>query len=322
LSHPEIQVEHTQSQAIAQEKSLPFYELMTPIPSGDTIAAIPSLEYKKGPPDRYIEKISLLFFRISTKDKERAIYYGRRTEPNRWLSLGMHLGGFAENSQEANFLSSAIEFSTTGHSLELPFFVAPLVKIAMLQVADPYLTGVKKVLVQDQAGTPAFLFIHEDSDNSQKRASAYFFRRDSQFRVDYLADRNFSILKPEDIFAKSFLVAKRQDTLEFVGRNLSEVHFAASGVESIGLKETSWPLALLAATLSVDPSSIDAYFHFAGLSALLFKSKELQTNDTEVLDALRNNVLAAGFYAQDVLPQSFKASEIARLARTLTRNIE
>ncbi len=322
LSHPEIPVVKVQSLAMGTEKSLPFFEVMSPLPKLDNLWILPSLEYKKGPPDRYIEKISLIFSKQGMKAKEKAIYFGRRTESNWWLSLGMHLAELPEQSQEANFIGTAIDFSTRGAFPDFSFFKGPLLKIAMLQVANEYLANSEKVLIQDQAGIPAFLFINKSSDTQQKRARAFFFRRNSQFRIDYVADKEFEILNPEEFFAKSFLVASRQDALAYVSRNLSEVQFAASEVKTISLSDTSWPLSLLAASLSIDPSSIDAYFHFAGLSGLLFKSKDLQTTDTEVVDILRNNVLSTGFYAQDVAPQSFKAAEIARLARTLTRNLE
>jgi hypothetical protein len=72
----------------------------------------------------------------------------------------------------------------------------------------------------------------------------------------------------------------------------------------------------------VDPSSLDAYFHFAGISALLYRSKALDSSASEILDLLRNNVLASEFYAKDVNPQARKTLEISRLARLLTRNFE
>ena len=323
-SQPNFAVEHKPSRPLNGEKSLPFYEVMSPLPTGDAVSFLPKIEYKKGPPDRYIERVSLLFMKPGKRDKERIVYYGRRT-PNDWvLNFGLKLLKLDKDANEAQFLANAIEYTLQGtyaYPSTSPT-VEPLVKLVMLEVALPFLNGATRVEIMDQAGTPAFLIFYATAENEQKRAVAYFFRRDSQFKIEYLADHEFQILSPEELFEKSFLVAKRQDALAFVAQNLSEVHFGAGEVQSLAMQDIAWPLALLAATLSIDPSSLDAYFHFAGLNALLFKSKALDVNDAEVLDTLRSNVLSVGFYAQDVFPQSAKAAEIARLARTLTRNME
>ena len=60
-------------------KTLPFFELMSPLPELAGAEALPKLEYKKGPPERFLERISVLFEKDQRSPKERIIYYGRRT---------------------------------------------------------------------------------------------------------------------------------------------------------------------------------------------------------------------------------------------------
>jgi hypothetical protein len=90
----------------------------------------------------------------------------------------------------------------------------------------------------------------------------------------------------------------------------------------MSLVKAEWPLALLAALLSLEPSSLDGYFHFAGLSALLYKSPASDRAGQEILDVLRNNVLASEFYAKDINPEADKTKEISRLARSLIKSFQ
>ena len=182
--------------------------------------------------------------------------------------------------------------------------------------------GVERVSIMDQAGTPAFLFEATRHEDGRARASALFARRNSFYRVEYLGDRGFSLLDPEQLFRQSFLTERRADALAYVAGQLSEIQLDSSQKNQLKLTNVSWPFLLLAAHLSVDPASIESYFHFAGLNTLLFRSLAGKSNDLEISDTLRNNVLSSDLYARDIAPNSPRAAEIARLARLLTRNFD
>lgn len=313
---PRVELRETTSLEIGRERTLPFYELMSPLPALDANQVVPRLEYKKGPPDRFIEKISLLVQSEADAPKERIVYFGRRTRTD------LATGGIPDGpGREALFLLAALKLSQTG---ELPEFARGrwdfLWKPLYLREAAQLLTGVRTATIMDQAGTPAFLFEYETEKGA--KSSAFFTRRNSFYRVDYTADKSFRALDPLTLFRKSFLIERRADALDYLARNLSEVRLEQKGLRSLGLREVAWPILLLAANVSVDPSSIDAYFHFAGISALLYRSSGVDSADLEILDVLRNNVLASEFYAKDVKPEARQTAEISRLVRLLTRNFE
>lgn len=318
---PKVEISETSTMAISQEKTLPFYELMSPLPSLESVQIVPKLEYKKGPPDRYIEKISLLLQKSPQSSKERIVYYGRRTRTD--LGMALHFFPVEGNNREALFTLAAIHYSQTG---DLPEFAKDanlfLLRPFLLEEAKKQLRGVERVTIMDQAGTPAFFFEYAPGNDGRARASALFTRRNSSYRMDYIGDRGFSVLDPITLFRKSFLIEKRSDAMEYLAKNLSEVHIEQNKVSSTSLNEIAWPILLLAANVSVDPSSVDSFFHFAGISALLYRSPSLDKADLETLDALRNNVLASEFYAKDVNPSARQTLEIGRLARFLTRNFE
>lgn len=311
LSMPQVKIEAIAPASLDGGKSLPFYELMSPLPETQGTIYLPRLEYKKGPPDRYIESIALIFSSSPLAPKERILYYGRKT---RMPSL---TSWFAGERGENLFLKAAFHYSQTG---EIPSFwqhsslLLPLEKLVFLWEALQWLSGVENIAVMDQVGSPSFLFTYVGG----QRAKVVFFRRSSVYQVEYLADKSFRILDPRKLFSRSFLVEKRADALEFVAKNLANVHFGDQSAKNLKLAQAAWPLALLATDLSLDPKSITAYFHFAGLSALLYKSSSTDLLDTESTDILRNNVLTASLYATDVDPSSSKTAEIAQLSRTLT----
>lgn len=314
---PQVEIRQTTSLEVSDERTLPFYELMSPLPALDRNQVVPRLEYKKGPPDRFIERITLLVQAKPNAPKERILYYGRRTRSD--LHLPLRFFPQEGPGREALFLLAALELSQTG---KLPAYAETplsfLWKPFYLKEARHLLRGIRSVTVMDQAGTPAFLFEHANG----LKWSALFARRSSFYRIEFTADKAFASVDPLTIFRKSFLVEKRSDALEFLARNLSEIRLQQKSLKTLNLKEIAWPILLLAANVSVDPSSVDAYFHFAGISALLYRSTGVETSDLEVLDVLRNNVLASEFYAKDVKPEARQTAEISRLVRLLTRNFE
>jgi hypothetical protein len=110
--------------------------------------------------------------------------------------------------------------------------------------------------------------------------------------------------------------------MEYIAKNLSEVRLDEHS-RNLRLRDLGWTILLLAAHVSVDPSSIDTYFHFAGINALLYRSEAAAgAQDLEITDALRSNVLSADLYAHDVAPNAPRSAEIARFARLLTRNFD
>jgi hypothetical protein len=312
-TQPRVEMRAVSALAVEGEKTLPFYELMSPLPSLKTNRLLPRLEYKKGPPERYIEKISVLVEPNSGSAKERIVYYGRRTRKD-FPGIGL-----LPEASEARYLETALRLSQnepTGLSGWRLFLLRPF----LLREADRWLEGVERISLLDQAGTPAFLFEGKTGSGSREKATALFIRRNSFYRVDYLADNGFHALYPEKLFRKSFLTERRADAMEFLARNLSEVRLGRE--QEAEPSSIAWPILLLAANVSVDPASLPAYFHFAGISALLYRSPSMDKSDTETLDLLRNNVLASEFYARDVGPTSPQTAEIGRLARLLTRSFE
>lgn len=315
---PRVQLQSVSALTAQNERALPFFELMSPLPVSEKLEAVPKLEYKKGPPDRYIERISVLFSSDSTEPKERITYYGRHSRTD---LTGISLFP-EENGREAHYLETALRLSQGEAPAQLPAWKLFVLKPFLLREATHWLEGAETAYIMDQAGTPAFLFMGAPSESEHAHATALFVRRNSFYRVDYLADRQFALLDPLSLFRKSFLTEKRADALDYLARNLSEVHMASQESQQLTAQETAWPILLLAANVSVDPSSLEAYFHFAGISALLYRSEAMDSSDLETFDALRNNVLASGFYAKDVNPDSDKTAAIARLARLLTRNFD
>jgi hypothetical protein len=312
---PKVEIREVSSLAVNGEKTLPFYELMSPLPSLGTQTMIPRLEYKKGPPDRFIERITVIVQSGKRAPKERVTYHGRRSRTD---FSGISL--FADGPErEARYLQTALRLSqgaaTEFSALEL-FFLRPF----LLREASRWLQGVESVAIMEQAGTPAFFFAGRPEGDGRVKSTALFVRRNSLYRVDYSGEQGFAALDPLDLFRKSFLTEKRADALEYLARNLSAVRMEQTKVSE--MRSIAWPILLLAANVSVDPSSLDAYFHFAGISALLYRSPSMDSSDRETLDVLRNNVLASEFYAKDVNPEARKTAEISRLARLLTRNFE
>jgi hypothetical protein len=312
-SMPSVKIEMVSSLPVSGEKTLPFYELMSPLPALSQNQLLPRLEYKKGPPDRFIEKISVHV--QSKKNKERITYFGRRSRED-FVGLKMLP---PSDIREAKYVEYAIRLSQ-GESIPLESWKIFLLKPFFLREASAWLQNVETVAVMDQSGSPAFLFEGRAIENGRIKSTALFIRRNSFYRVDYLANESFVSLNPRKLFQKSFLTERRGDAMEYLAKNLSEVRLDSSGLQDY--RSIAWPILLLAANVSVDPSSLEAYFHFAGISALLYRSSTMDKSDTETLDILRNNVLSSEFYARDVNPKATKTLEIGRLARMLTRNFE
>lgn len=312
-SQPKVEITRVESLAVNGEKNLPFYELMSPLPLADAGQVVPKLEYKKGPPNRFIERISLLL-QGTPGNRERVVYYGRKTRED---LKGVGILPESAN-REAEYMEMAV-LASQGEPTGLPWWKEFALKPLLINEAKKWMSNVNRVAIMEQSGVPAFLFEGKGQSGGAK-ATALFVRRNSFYRIEYFADSSFHALSPEDHFRKSFLIERRADALEYLAKNLTEVKLQET--QALEFKNIAWPILLLAANVSVDPSSMDAYFHFAGISALLYRSLSIGAGDTETLDILRNNVLASEFYARDVSPTSTQTAEIERLARLLTRNFE
>lgn len=313
-NQPQLSIKIVSSLPISSEKTLPFYELMSPLPSLTESQILPRLEYKKGPPERFIEKI-VLEVKHENLPSERIIYFGRRTLDS---FSALSLLGLQEG-QEGKALEMALRFSQ-GESLDLPLWKSLLLKPILLEHAKQWTHGIETVSIMDQSGSPAFLLSGKSKATGKETATALFFRRNSAYRVQYVGEKGFQILDPANMFRKTFLTEKREDALGFLAQNLSQVKLEQKSVQ---WGKIEWPILLLAANVSLDPSSVEAYFHFAGISALLYRSLMGATEGTmDTLDLLRNNVLASEFYAKDVKADDRKTLEISRLSRILTRNLE
>jgi hypothetical protein len=291
------------------EQSLPFFELMSPLPLNADYWLVPKLEYRKGPPERFLERIQFLFVpKTNGVAKERVAYYGRRTKDETKFGLELPL-----------YYQEVLQFALANKTdvlAALPWHQRLFAKLAFVSDAKQLLDDVANVTILDQSGTPAFLFEYK---SAPARAKILFFRRSSLYQVELRSDTAFSLIKPIDFFRKSFLSQNRSDALSYVNQGLATLRFDAKDAADLSPDGLAWPLALLSANLSLDPASIDAYFHFAGLNALLFKSKQIDNADLETIDTLRNNVLAAALFAKDVSPDSPKTAEINLLSRNLVR---
>jgi hypothetical protein len=312
---PNVEIRSTTALAVNGEKTLPFYELMSPLPPLTSHQMIPRLDYKKGPPVRFIERITVMVQSSKKGPKERIVYHGRRTRRD-FPGISFFPNGEA---REARYIEAALRISQ-GEASTLGRFEDFLLRPFLLREAGRWLKGVETVTVMEQAGTPAFFFESGIRPEGRIKSSALFVRRNSLYKVDYTGDQGFIALDPRDLFRKSFLTERRADALDYLAKNLSEVRMEQTKVSEV--RSIVWPILLLAANVSVDPSSLEAYFHFAGISALLYRSVSMDSSDREILDVLRNNVLASEFYARDVNPSARKTAEISRLARLLTRNFE
>jgi hypothetical protein len=310
-SMPKVEIREVTPLQMRHGRTLPFFELMSPLPPLAGNRVLPKLEYKKGPPERYIERISLLLQPESEGAKERIVFYGRRTRGDL-----TGVGALSGTAREARYMEDALRLSQGEAVADFQGLAGFLYRPFLLREASRWLSGVESVSIMDQAGTPAFLFEAARGAEGRARAVALFIRHSGFYRVEYSGDRGFRQLDPAVLFRKSFLTERRSDALEYLARNLSEVHLEKESEAKAG--DFAWPILLLAANVSVDPSSLDAFFHFAGISALLYRAS--QSADLEITDTLRNNVLASDLYAHDVAPDTPKAAEIARLARLLTRN--
>lgn len=313
---PKVEIREVQPLASQNDKTLPFFELMSPLPDLAEAEALPKLDYKKGPPDRFLERISVIVEKNAQSPKERIIYYGRHSRDD-LTGLGLLP---EEPSREAKYLELALRVSQGAEAPSLAGFSGFLYKPFFLREAARQLNGFDTVTIMDQAGTPAFLFTGSPLENGRTRAEALFVRRNAFYRVDYLGDRGYALLDPERLFRKTFLTERRSDALEYLAHNLSEVKLEPAQKSDLRLSAFAWPILLLAANVSVDPSSIDSFFHFAGINALLYRSNSQE--DLEVSDALRNNVLSSDLYARDIAPEAAKTAEISRFARLLTRNFD
>jgi hypothetical protein len=313
-TQPSVRIERVSALSVSGEKTLPFYELMSPLPPLDGYQLLPKLEYKKGPPNRFIERLSLLVRSGSGGARERVVYYGRRTRED---LAGLKL--FEGEAPEARYVEAAI-LSSQGQDTGLPAWKNFLLRPLLLREAGRYLHNVGEVQIMEQAGIPAFLFLGTRGASGDVKSTALFVRRNSFYRVEYLSDQGYFALAPSEHFRRSFLVEKRADAMDFLAKNLAGVRLEQAKVSDE--RQIEWPMLLLAAKVSVDPASLETYFHFAGISALLYRSAAMDQADSETLDILRNNVLSAEFYARDVSPDAPKTAEIGRLARMLTRNLE
>jgi hypothetical protein len=315
-SMPRVEIRALTPLPAANGRSLPFFELMSPLPEAATV--LPKLEYKKGPPERFLERIAVVLEKDSQAPKERILYYGRHSR------TGLH--GLSllpdDSAREARYIETALRASQGENPPALRGLAGFLYRPFFLREAASLLEGVTSVAIMDQAGTPAFLFEAAPGEGGRARATALFARRNAFYRVDYLGDRGFALLEPERLFRQSFLTERRADALSFVAQNLAEVKLDPSSRRDLKLRDVAWPLLLLAAHVSVDPASIDAYFHFAGLNALLYRSSANDPKDLEISDTMRNNVLSSDLYARDIAPEAAKTAEISRFARLLTRNFE
>ncbi len=299
--------------------SLPFFELMAPLPLQPGLRYIPQLEYRKGPPKRFLSKISFLLIPENEESpKERIIYFGRRTQDNSTLDQARWLSGQPKLSH-AQFTADAIRYAankTIPPGVE--WYCRPLLKLVYLNFLRTVVGRESmQIYITNQSNTPAFLFYPKFREQLGEQANAWFFRRNTLYEYRLQSKREFTAIDPVDIFMHSFLVAKRGDAMSFIASELSNINLHKDTLQKLSLEDLQWPLLLLGAKLSVDPASIHAFFHFAGLNALLYNSFRVESDDLDLIDSFRNNVLVADRYGKDIAPKSRQSSEMSRLSRRL-----
>ena len=306
------------TQELNHYRALPFFGVMSPLPTGDQIAFIPSLTYRKGPPKRFLSKISFYVLKAETKGKERIEYFGRRSLNDTLVTLARKYTKTKDWSY-ASFIAASLEYAESNkwpRGWSSPF--DPIARILFLEQSRRVLKEKpQNVLILQQAGEPAFLLESKSTATRPESARIWFFRRNSRHEILMTAEGGFQTLNPREIFLQSFLVDTRKDGLAFLGKELSQINIGSEEYNQLSLHDMQWPLLLLGAKLSLDPSSIHAFFHFAGLNALLFRAHTKQVTNLDLVDSLRNNVLVSERYGKDVAPDSRQTAEISRLARTL-----
>lgn len=295
---------------VSQETHLPFFSLMLPIPSLDKTSYIPKLEYQKGPPKRFLSKISYLVKRGEAEEK--IVFYGQRTQKN----LLFWNKKIIKNPYP-KFLKNALHYAHDASRMPpMGYFKRPFARLLFLLQAKKIIKKNDDVYIMNQAGVPAFLFLSQPSPKGVE-AKMWFFRKNTLHEVKMYSRVPFSILQPKKIFQKSFLIQKRKHALNFLSRHLTKVKInKIAHQNSLRLKELQWPLLLLGANLSIEPSSIHTFFHFAGLNALLF-NRYRHTDKLRFIDNFRNNVLVADRYGKDIAPQSLQSAKMSHMARAL-----
>lgn len=317
MNMPPFQLRYVEALPIeSTENVAPFFEVMSPVLTSAEYYMVPRLVYKKGPPDRYINKFSLSYIN-KTKPSNRAdiIYFGRRSHSSYYLSLAdFFANGIGQDY--GTLLKASLEYAYNEMwpiNLKTSFWQKPFTRIFLLLHAREALLeySFRHVYLMNHSGSSSFLL-----DHGKNKYTIWFFKDNKKHQIKFASSKNFQLTNAKEFFQKSFLVNHRTEAISYVSDKLAEIKLQKQ--QQYQMKDFTWPLSLLIAKVSVDPSSINAYFHFAGLNTLLFKSFHADTNSPlEVVDELRNNVLSASKYAKDVAPESAEAHEISRFARTI-----
>lgn len=298
------------------DKVVPFYGVMSPLFNHKDYYVVPKLLYKKGPPERFINKFGLSYIhRQRPSERLDIVYYGRRSHKDKSMFVARHLFRGIEDDY-GNLLKASLEYSYNEiwpAYLESKEWMRPFARLFLLWHARDVIAenNFRHVYLMNHSGASSFLL-----DHGRRNYTVWFFRKSKKYQIKLAMSKKGIDLSARDFFQKSFLLNSRSDAIAWVGEKLSDVKMKKQ--ESYAIDELVWPLSLLIAKVSVEPSSINAYFHFAGLNTILFKSLNQAANSPmEVVDEIRNNVLSASRYGKDIAPESRQTNEMSRFARTL-----
>lgn len=319
-SLPAFSLHYVEPEAAEQGRALPFFGVMMALPHQDGFTLLPKLEYRHGPPNRYLSKLAYLVVGPKGDLQERIEFFGRRTLDD-WLIRSAEFLTKSENWSYASFVQASLEFADSGRWPDNQSSRAPLLsKWLFYWQAKRFLgSDSQEVYIMNQAGTPAFLAYAAHRSSIGERARIWFLKRNALFEVRLESNQKLATLDPVKLFRRSFVLETRQDALAFVARGLSEVQLNTEKLTDLSFSQFEWPLLLLGSKLSIDPSSIHAFFHFAGLNALLFREHGKSTDNLEIVDSIRNNVLVSERYGSDVAPDSEQSAEMGRLARAMVK---
>lgn len=279
----------------------PIYYLILNFPKTFANQPIPyQLSYHKGPPNHFVAQIQ-----AQLNPQIHLTYFGPKTpEPvvNRsqlksCLTHEFELKCFKVRSQVLspwlNSLSSAGRDSQANYDLDWFEIVDPVL------AEEDQTQGFHLQFHQDHALKDIWVLVNSTGTQQAIRLT----RDDSKLgQVAY------------ELVSKSIASARMYSDLkygrELINQNLSQVRLEAVKSESNPnefQKRLSDAQILLISKVSVDPASLEAYFHLAGTSTWLIQRG---VNDTGLRSQAQENLKASYLYARDIAPLDPKTTQI------------
>lgn len=317
---PEFTLQQVEPVQGGDVRALPFFGVMVSLPELRGSTFLPKLEYRSGPPKRFLSRLTLLVITEEREPRDEIVFYGRRTLTTLRSRLARWFYPGAAESYGAH-LAAALHWAHSGslpahYSERIPFLGRILLALEAKEFIGQATADIFW-MPQSQASDLAIMIKPRYEKSLGGNSRLLYLRREQIHEIKISATAAQAQIDPLTLFRSSFLIERRQDAMGLLARELSLIKLGQNRLEKLSFKEFETPLLLLSAKLSIDPASIHAYFHFAGLNALLFREFSQATRNLEVTDSIRNNVLVAERYGHDVAPESSQSAEMGRLARAI-----